>query len=166
MDFMNTTVTLNTGISSTVATPSNYILTGNSGPVTWNPGPNKEVASLFKDQQLFMEACDQSTGVYDEAQYAMYRSLIEEEVQELRDAIVAVDKVEQLDALLDIMVVTIGAMHSLGVDGEAAWDEVMRTNFAKIDPTTGKVTKRADGKVIKPVDWQAPELAQFINEIP
>jgi predicted HAD superfamily Cof-like phosphohydrolase len=39
----------------------------------------------------------------------------------------------------------------------------MDTNFAKIDPVTGKVNKRADGKVLKPEGWKAPELAQFVK---
>jgi predicted HAD superfamily Cof-like phosphohydrolase len=60
-------------------------------------------------------------------------------------------------------VVTIGAIHSMGADGEGAWKEVMNTNFAKIDKKTGKVRKREDGKVLKPVGWKAPELTQFIK---
>jgi hypothetical protein len=40
----------------------------------------------------------------------------------------------------------------------------MDTNFAKIDATTGKVIKRSDGKVLKPVGWKAPELSQFIDK--
>jgi predicted HAD superfamily Cof-like phosphohydrolase len=59
--------------------------------------------------------------------------------------------------------VTIGAIHSLGVDGEGAWDEVMRTNFAKIDTETGKVRKREDGKVLKPEGWLPPELERFVR---
>ena len=61
------------------------------------------------------------------------------------------------------MVVTIGAMHSLGVDARGGWDEVMATNFAKIDPTTGKVIKREDGKILKPEGWVAPDLKKFIR---
>jgi predicted HAD superfamily Cof-like phosphohydrolase len=72
-------------------------------------------------------------------------------------------KVDDLDALIDILVVTIGAIHSLGVDAEGAWKEVMRTNFAKIDHETGKVRKREDGKVLKPLGWTPPELEQFIK---
>ena len=52
----------------------------------------------------------------------------------------------------------------MGADGEGAWKEVMRTNFAKIDKETGKVRKREDGKVLKPLGWESPELAQFINK--
>ena len=118
--------------------------------------------SLFKDQEKFMAACDQSVHYYDENQYNMYCSLIKEETTELQDAINNSDRVEQLDALIDILVVTIGAIHSLGALGEDAWDEVMRTNFAKIDSDTGKVRKREDGKVLKPEGWKSPELEQYL----
>jgi predicted HAD superfamily Cof-like phosphohydrolase len=57
-----------------------------------------------------------------------------------------------------------GAIRAAGWDGEGAWREVMKTNFAKIDPDTGKVRKREDGKVLKPEGWQAPELAQFVGK--
>jgi hypothetical protein len=38
----------------------------------------------------------------------------------------------------------------------------MKTNFAKIDKETGKVRKREDGKVLKPVGWVPPDLTKFI----
>lgn len=116
----------------------------------------------FRDQNEFMTACDQTVSERNESQYDMYLDLIREETQELADAIAAHDEVEQLDALIDILVVTIGAINSMGADGEGAWNEVMRTNFAKIDPITGKVRKREDGKVLKPDDWKAPELEQYL----
>ena len=90
--------------------------------------------------------------------------MIEEEVGELNDAVADDDTVEQLDALVDILVVTMGAIRAAGWDGEAAWKEVMNTNFAKVDPTTGKVIKREDGKVLKPEGWRAPQLSQFIDK--
>jgi len=113
----------------------------------------------FKDIDRFHTACDQEPG---DANYDMYLSLIEEEYYELRDAVEAGDTVEQLDALIDILVVTMGAIRAGGFDGAGAWQEVMRTNFAKIDPDTGKVHKREDGKVLKPADWSPPNLAKFI----
>jgi len=117
----------------------------------------------FRDQEKFMKACNQDVSKFDEKQYLMYVNLIDEEHQELLEAMLAEDRVEQLDALIDILVVTIGAIHSMGADGEGAWKEVMSTNFAKIDRETGKVRKREDGKVLKPVGWKSPELAQFIK---
>jgi predicted HAD superfamily Cof-like phosphohydrolase len=118
----------------------------------------------FRDQEKFMKACGQTVGgEFDKDQFNLYVTLIEEEANELADAITAHDQVETLDALIDILVVTIGAIHSAGWDAEGAWKEVMRTNFAKIDHETGKVRKREDGKVLKPLGWTPPELGQFVK---
>ena len=117
----------------------------------------------FLDQSRFMRACNQTVGAWNEPQFNLYTKLIQEETDELWAANAAADPKECLDALIDILVVTVGAIHSLGADGEGAWNEVMRTNFAKIDPATGRVNKREDGKVLKPEGWTAPELDQFIQ---
>ncbi len=114
----------------------------------------------FQDQEKFMRACDQSVGEINAAQFGLYKKLIEEEFIELQDA---KSQLDQLDALIDILVVTIGAIHSMGADGEGAWNEVMRTNFAKINEETGKVNKREDGKVLKPEGWQPPNLKPFLK---
>ena len=118
----------------------------------------------FRDQEKFMRACDQSVEGLNEQQFEMYKNLIEEEFNELVTAESNKDPVEQLDALIDILVVTIGAIHSMGADAEGAWKEVMRTNMAKIDPETGKVRKREDGKVLKPDNWLPPNLKPFVKE--
>jgi predicted HAD superfamily Cof-like phosphohydrolase len=115
----------------------------------------------FQDQASFMQACGQTIGVENRNQYALYLDLIKEEVQELEDS---QHPVSDLDALIDILVVTIGAIHSMGADPEGAWNEVMRSNLAKIDPESGLVLKREDGKVLKPAGWTAPELDPFLNE--
>jgi predicted HAD superfamily Cof-like phosphohydrolase len=122
------------------------------------------VTNPFRDQEKFMRACDQSVGEFNVAQFALYTNLIIEEHQELLEATLSNDRVEQLDALIDILVVTIGAIHSMGADAEGAWKEVMKTNFAKIDSETGKVRKREDGKVLKPLGWVAPELQSFVKD--
>jgi predicted HAD superfamily Cof-like phosphohydrolase len=114
----------------------------------------------FRDQEKFMRACDQTVGEFNEKQYQMYCNLIAEEFDEL---VASKTKVDDLDALIDILVVTIGAIHSLGVDAEGAWREVMNSNFAKIDRETGKVRKREDGKVLKPLGWTAPNLEPYVK---
>jgi len=119
----------------------------------------------FRDQEKFMKACDQSVDNFNESQFNLYTKLIQEEVDELWTANADADRVECLDALVDILVVTIGAIHSMGADGEGAWKEVMRTNFAKIDHETGKLRKREDGKVLKPIGWTPPDLKPFVNKI-
>jgi predicted HAD superfamily Cof-like phosphohydrolase len=122
------------------------------------------MTNAFRDQEKFMKACGQSVGEFNESQYKLYCDLIDEEYNdEFKTALTNNDRVEQLDALIDILVVTIGAIHSGGFDAEGAWKEVMNTNFAKIDKETGLVRKREDGKVLKPLGWKSPELAQFIK---
>jgi len=117
----------------------------------------------FRDQEKFMRASDQSVGELNEAQYKLYLDLMEEEWKELKVALDNNDRVEQLDALLDFIVVTVGAIHSGGFDAEGGWREVIGTNLAKIDKETGKVRKREDGKVLKPVGWTPPDLKPFVK---
>lgn len=128
----------------------------------------------FRDQEKFMRACDQSVDTENYDQFKMYLGLIKEEHDELlvaqgidlktMEQVNPADPVEVLDALIDILVVTIGAIHSMGADAEGAWKEVMKTNFAKIDSETGKVRKREDGKVLKPVGWVPPDLKPFVGK--
>ena len=118
----------------------------------------------FKDQEKFMRACGQTVDKQNDQQYLMYIGLIEEETKELNQALLDNNRLEQLDALIDILVVTIGAIHSAGYDAEGAWKEVMNTNFAKIDKETGLVRKREDGKVLKPLGWIPPDLTTFIEK--
>ena len=133
------------------------------------------MSNVFRDQAKFMKACEQTVGESNEDQFKLYLKLIKEEYNELLEAqglnqnldrigYLPVDKVETLDALIDIMVVTVGALQSLGVDAEGAWKEVMSTNFAKIDKKTGKVIKREDGKVLKPDGWTPPDLKGYLEK--
>jgi predicted HAD superfamily Cof-like phosphohydrolase len=121
------------------------------------------MTNAFRDQEKFMKACDQTVEGFNTKQFDMYVNLIDEERKELKVARDNNDHVEVLDALIDILVVTIGAAHSMGADVEGAWKEVMKTNFAKVGED-GKVRKREDGKVLKPVGWIPPELAPFVKK--
>ena len=114
----------------------------------------------FRDQEKFMTACGQSTTEENQEQYKMYLDLINEEVEELKASTTPHD---DLDALIDILVVTIGAIYSMGANPEGAWREVISTNLAKIDRVTGKVRKREDGKVLKPVGWTPPNLKPYLH---
>jgi predicted HAD superfamily Cof-like phosphohydrolase len=119
------------------------------------------MSNPFQDQARFMQACNQTVGSVNLDQYALYLNLIKEEVQELEDSRLPVT---DLDAMIDILVVTIGAIHSMGADPEGAWNEVMRSNFAKVDTDSGTVLKREDGKVLKPMGWTPPNLKPFLTK--
>jgi len=120
----------------------------------------RRVPNPFADQAAFMLACGQTVGQEDFKQAEMYIDLVKEEHQEWLDAS---GKVETLDAVIDQIVVLIGYAHSCGWDVEGAWREVMRSNMAKIDPVTGMVKRREDGKILKPDGWTPPVLDAFVE---
>lgn len=119
--------------------------------------------TVFHEQAFFMRACGQTTTTDNVDQSAMYLNLIDEETAELAEALDAADDVETFDALLDTIVVCIGYGLSRGWPMVAGWDEVMRSNLAKIDPLTGVVRRREDGKILKPQGWTAPNLGAVLN---
>lgn len=121
---------------------------------------------VFNDVTTFLNAAGQTfpsepdSAVSDLAQ--LYKKLIKEEVEEFWEAEATSDDVEELDACFDMMWVIIGYMKARGWDCEAAWEEGAQSNLSKIDPTTGKVIRRADGKILKPEGWQPPDFSKFV----
>lgn len=120
--------------------------------------------SVFHDQATFMKACGQTTTEDNEDQSRLYLKLIKEEGDELVAALLVADAVEELDAITDLLVVLIGYGLSRGFPMVEAWGEVLRSNMAKIDPHTGVVRRREDGKILKPDGWTAPDLKRVLHE--
>jgi predicted HAD superfamily Cof-like phosphohydrolase len=112
--------------------------------------------NMYNDVKTFIEACDQERT---ENNTKLYANLINEEHSEFVDS---KDNVESLDACMDMIWVILGYCYMQGWDVEGAWNEVARSNLAKIDPNTGKVRKREDGKVLKPEGWTPPNLKPFM----
>jgi len=88
--------------------------------------------------------------------------LIQEEVDELQEALDAKDIVEIADALTDILYVTYGAGHAFGIDLDTCFTEVHRSNMSKLG-IDGKPIYRHDGKVLKGRDYSPPQLAKIIQ---
>jgi predicted HAD superfamily Cof-like phosphohydrolase len=88
--------------------------------------------------------------------------LLWEEFEEFLSASRKGDLVEVADALGDMMVIIAGTAVSYGIDLPAVLAEIQRSNMAKIDPETGKLKKRDDGKVLKPEGWKPPEVARVM----
>ncbi len=119
-------------------------------------------------------------------------SLIEEEYAELREAWVDCDEAAFLDACVDLVYVVVGAAVEAGLPFDEAFAAVHRSNMEKApscdqcfgtgrmhivplgpasDPIPdcgncagkGRIVKmRMDGKILKPIGWQAPNLAALI----
>lgn len=121
------------------------------------------MTKVFTDVSVFMTAAGQTVNNDNEHQATLYRRLIEEEVDEFWQAEALSDDVEEIDACFDMMWVIVGYMKSRGWDCEGIWDEGAKSNLAKIDPTTGTVIKRADGKVLKPDGWKKPDFTKFVK---
>ncbi len=89
------------------------------------------------------------------------KKLIEEEYQELKDAIDDNDIIEVADALTDILVVTYGAGIAFGIDLDKCFEEVHRSNMSKLSEE-GKPIYNEYGKVMKGPNYSPPDIKKFI----
>jgi len=78
--------------------------------------------------------------------------LIREEVTELGDALRDDDIVEFADAIADTLYVVLGTALALGIPLDRVWDEVHRSNMAKVGG------KNSAGKVMKGPNWTPPDV--------
>ena len=88
--------------------------------------------------------------------------LIEEQLEELNDAINKKDLKETIDALTDILYVTYGAGHAFGVNLDRCFEEVQNSNMSKLGGD-GKPIFNENGKVMKGPNYFKPNLNQFLK---
>ena len=89
-------------------------------------------------------------------------NLIEEELNELKEALEKNDLKEVADALTDILYVTYGAGHAFGINLDNCFDEVQNSNMSKLDKN-GKPIYNDQGKVMKGPNYFKPNLEKLIN---
>ena len=89
-------------------------------------------------------------------------SLINEELEEFKQAIQNNDLKEAIDALTDILYVTYGAGHAFGVNLDKCFDEVQKSNMSKLGED-GKPIYNEAGKVMKGPSYFKPDLSKFIK---
>lgn len=87
--------------------------------------------------------------------------LIKEEVSELEQAIEQNNLIEIADALTDILYVVYGAGATYGIDLDACFKEVHRSNMSKLDKN-GNPIYRKDGKVLKGPYYKPPDLESIL----
>jgi len=122
--------------------------------------------SNFNKVKTFMETFGQevktkpsfSTDRINSLRY----DLIKEELEELKDAIENKDLLEVADALTDILYVTYGAGHALGIDLDKCFEEVQNSNMSKLGED-GKPIYNESGKVMKGPKYFKPDLTKFVN---
>ena len=89
-------------------------------------------------------------------------NLINEELEEFKEAIKNNDLKEVADALTDILYVTYGAGHAFGIDLDQCFNEVQNSNMSKLDQN-GKPIYNDSGKVMKGPNYFKPDLSKYVN---
>ena len=89
-------------------------------------------------------------------------SLIEEECEELIDAINNKDIKEVADALTDLLYVTYGMGHAFGINLDVAFNNVQASNMSKLGED-GKPIYRGDGKVLKGPNYFPPNIERALT---
>ena len=98
----------------------------------------------------------------DEKVQKLRISLIEEELEELKEAMGKEDIVGVADALTDILYVTYGAGAAFGIDLDKCFEEVHSSNMSKLD-RDGRPIYREDGKILKGPDYFEPNLEKIVD---
>lgn len=88
--------------------------------------------------------------------------LINEELEELQDAIKDRNMLEIADALTDILYVTYGAGHAFGIDLDKCFNEVQESNMSKLGENNTPIYNE-NGKVMKGPNYFKPNLNQFLK---
>ena len=88
-------------------------------------------------------------------------NLIEEELNEFKNAIKKKDLKEVADALTDILYVTYGAGHAFGINLDNCFEEVQKSNMSKLGDD-GKPIYNEQGKVMKGPKYFKPDLKKFL----
>ena len=88
-------------------------------------------------------------------------SLIEEELKEFKEAMLKKNLEQVADALTDILYVTYGAGHALGINLDNCFQEVQKSNMSKLG-NDGKPIYNEHGKVMKGPNYFKPDLNKFL----
>ncbi|MDC0436186.1 nucleoside triphosphate pyrophosphohydrolase family protein [Candidatus Pelagibacter sp.] len=120
----------------------------------------------FNKVKIFMQTFGQE--VKDKASFGSEKintlryDLIKEELEELKEALDNKDLLEVADALTDILYVTYGAGHALGINLDKCFEEVQQSNMSKLDKN-GKPIYNEAGKVMKGPEYFKPDLRKFLK---
>lgn len=126
--------------------------------------------TYFDLYNAFAEACDIPKGSLIEPpnrpQVELACRLVDEEWN--KETLPALQKwaknpslenlVEVADGIGDTIYVLCQLARAMGVPLNQIFNAIHSANMQKVDPATRKVTKREDGKVLKPEGWEPPDI--------
>ncbi len=121
----------------------------------------------FEKVGLFMKTFGQEVKTYPSFSSTkindLRTSLIEEELDELKQAIKDKNLSEVADALTDILYVTYGAGHAFGLNLDISFDEVQKSNMSKLG-LDGKPIYNEKGKVMKGPNYFLPDFSKLFKK--
>ena len=119
----------------------------------------EKVGSFMK---TFGQEVKTKSGLSTEKINKLRVSLINEELEEFKEAIKNNDLKEAADALTDILYVTYGAGHAFGINLDKCFVEVQKSNMSKLG-NDGKPIYNEQGKVMKGPKYFKPDLSKFLK---
>ncbi len=101
-------------------------------------------------------------------QFLNFRAdFLQEELDETKRAIMAGDAEEIVDGLIDLCVVAIGTLDAFNVDGNKAWNEVLKANMQKeVGVKESRPNPLGLPDLIKPEGWEAPSHKGNYGDLP
>jgi len=114
-----------------------------------------------KFMETFGQEVKSKSSLSSEKINSLRVSLIEEELEELKQAIKEKNLLEVADALTDLLYVTYGAGHAFGINLDKCFDEVQKSNMSKLG-LDGKPIYSDKGKVLKGPKYFKPNLSHFL----
>ena len=117
--------------------------------------------SVKKFMETFGQEIKEKASFPDDKIISLRYDLIEEELNELKEAMDKKDIKEVADALTDILYVTYGAGHAFGIDLDKCFEEVQNSNMSKLG-SNGKPIYNDKGKVMKGPNYFKPDLGKFV----
>ena len=120
---------------------------------------NFEKVGMF--MSTFGQDIKKKAGLSSEKINDLRINLIEEELNEFKEAISKKDLEEVADALTDILYVTYGAGHAFGINLDECFEEVQKSNMSKLGDD-GNPIYNEHGKVMKGPKYFKPDLKKFL----
>lgn len=121
--------------------------------------------SVQEFHEVYSAVIKDSPDISDQALNDFRVRLLQEELDELKEALANGDIVETLDALCDMQYVLDGAFLTFGLHDvkHKAFDEVHRSNMSKLGEDGKPILRESDGKVLKGPNYFKPDLSKFID---
>lgn len=125
------------------------------------------IQEILEKVAKFQKATDQpvadSPSVGDDKNNMLRYQLMNEENREYLTASLQYDKVEILDAVVDMLYILAGTINQHGMQGviEEAFNRVHANNMTKVG-ADGKVLRNPDGKILKGENFVPVDLTDLV----